>query len=239
VTEPDRAASFDAVAEEYERGRPGWPEAMLDLLPLEPSATVLDLGAGTGKLTRTLAARYARVVAVEPLASMRAILQRELPAVEAHAGRAEEMPLADASVDAVFCGQSAHWFATDDAVAEIARVLRPGGVVVAAWNRADPDRPSPIPRAYEERLERVRPQLSDDDPWAAAVERGPFGRVSHGALTHEHVVTREMHLALAASVSWIASRDDRDQILDELASLLPPGEYVSPLRTDVYWAVRR
>jgi SAM-dependent methyltransferase len=179
------------------------------------------------------------VVAVEPLAAMRAVLERELPAVEAHAGSAEEIPVADASVDGVFCGQSAHWFATDDAVAEIARVLRPGGVVAAAWNRPDPERPSPIPRAYEERLAQVRPQLADDDPWAAAVERGPFGPVSHASLAHEHVVTREMHLALAASVSWIASRDDRDEILDELGSLLPPGEYVFPLRTDVYWAVRR
>ena len=235
----DRATSFDAVAEEYERGRPGWPDAMLDLLPLDAAATVLDLGAGTGKLTRTLARRYARVLAVEPLPAMRAILERELPDVETHAGRAEAIPVADATVDGVFCGQSAHWFATDDAVLEIARVLRPGGVVVAAWNRPDPDRPSPIPAAYEERLAQIQPALSDDDPWTRAVERGPFKPVRHAALTHEHAETREMHLALAASVSWIASRDDRDEIMAELARLLPPGEYVFPLRTEVLWAVRR
>src|SRR5215208_7330502 len=130
---------------------------MLDLLPLPDEATVVDLGAGTGKLTRTLVRRYAKVIAVEPLPGMRAILERELPQVEAYEGRADAVPLADASVDAVFAGQSAHWFATREAIAEIARVLRSGGVVVAAWNQPDPDRPWPLPAAYEERLARIRP----------------------------------------------------------------------------------
>ena len=92
----NRAQSFDHVAEEYERGRPGYPDDVLDLLPVADEATVLDLAAGTGKLTRVLARRYRRVIAVEPLGGMRALITREAPAAEALDGRAEAIPLADA-----------------------------------------------------------------------------------------------------------------------------------------------
>jgi ubiquinone/menaquinone biosynthesis C-methylase UbiE len=134
-----RARSFDRVAEEYDRGRPGYPDDALDLLPVEATATVLDLAAGTGKLTRVLARRYRRVIAVEPLDAMRALIVREAPAAEALDGRAEAIPLADAEVDAVFVAQAMHWFANDVAVAEIARVLRPGGVLAVLRNEVDDD----------------------------------------------------------------------------------------------------
>ena len=235
----DRPTSFDAVAEEYERGRPGWPEEMLDLLPLPSAATVVDLGAGTGKLTRTLARRYARVIAVEPLPAMRGILERELPGVESHEGSAEAIPLRDASVDGVFCGQSAHWFAADEAVAEIARVLRPGGVLVSAWNQPDSDRPSPVPEAFARRLAKLRPALPGDTPWERAVERGPFGRLQRETVGHDQWNDREMVLRGVMSASWIASRPDRDAVVAELGALLPEGDYVVPLSTYVTWAVRR
>ena len=140
------------MAEEYERGRPGYPDDVLDLLPVADAATVLDLAAGTGKLTRVLARRYRRVIAVEPLDGMRAIITREAPAAEALDGRAEAIPLADAEVDAVFVAQAIHWFANDVAIAEIARVLRPGGVLAIVRNEVDDDAPSPLPDAYRERL---------------------------------------------------------------------------------------
>jgi SAM-dependent methyltransferase len=234
-----RAQSFDIAAEAYEQGRPGWPPAMLDLLPLGGSATVVDLGAGTGKLTRVLTSRYARVIAVEPLDGMRTILERELPEVEAYAGRAEAIPLADASSDGVFCGQSAHWFAHGDAVAEIARVLRRGGVLVAAWNEPDEARGSPLPEPYLSRLAEIRPPLPDDYGWACAVASGPFGPLREATVEHEHVSDREAILRSASSMSWIAGRDDRETIVGELDSLLPSGEYRLPLRTSVTWAVRR
>jgi ubiquinone/menaquinone biosynthesis C-methylase UbiE len=137
----EQARSFDRAAEEYERGRPGWPPEVLELLPVAVDSTVLDIGAGTGKLTRVLAARYTHVIAVEPLAEMRAILEQRLPKAEALPGVAEAIPLGDASVDAVFTGQAFHWFANDVAVAEIARVLRPGGVLARMWN--EPIEPNP------------------------------------------------------------------------------------------------
>jgi SAM-dependent methyltransferase len=233
------ARSFDLAAEEYEQGRPGWPDEMLDLLPLPAEATVLDLGAGTGKLTRTLLRRYADVIAVEPLPGMRGILERELPDVVALEGSAKAIPLDDASVDGVFCGQSAHWFANDDAVAEIGRVVRPGGILVAAWNRPDPDRPSPLPEAYSRRIAELRPPLPQEHVWSGAVERGPFEPVHEAVVANEHVGDSATILRSAFSVSWIASRDDRDAIAVELTELLPPGEYRIPLRTEIVWAVRR
>ena len=139
-----RAASFEATATAYERGRPGWPEAALDAmdarLRLGRGSVVLDLAAGTGKLTRALVPRYASVIAVEPLEAMRAILERVVPGVRALAGTAEAIPLPDASVDAVAVGEAIHWFDADAAAAEMARVLRPGGGVAVLYNRRDFER---------------------------------------------------------------------------------------------------
>ena len=96
------AGSLDRWPEDYERGRPGWPPEVVDVPGLPPTATVLDLGAGTGKLTRLLVPAFGRVVAVEPAEAMRRLLETLCPEAEALAGTGQEVPLADASVDAVF-----------------------------------------------------------------------------------------------------------------------------------------
>jgi SAM-dependent methyltransferase len=133
----ERARSFGAAAAEYERARPAYPdEAVAWLLP-EGVETVLDLGAGTGKLTRSLASRGLEVIAVEPLPEMREILVERLPGVRALAGSAEEIPLEDRSVDAVTVAQAWHWVDERRALPEVARVLRPGGVLCLIWNRRD------------------------------------------------------------------------------------------------------
>jgi SAM-dependent methyltransferase len=236
VVSSEQAKSFQRAPEEYERGRPGWPPQVLDLVPVGDSATVLDLGAGTGKLTRVLAARYRRVLALEPLDELRAVLQRQVPQAEMLGGVAEAIPLEDASVDAVFAGQSFHWFANDAAAGEIARVLRPGGVLAILWNEGV--EPSPLPDAYERRLEELR----SERPWPEIDERffegKPFGEEHEAAVEHEQVSSRDDVLAFAASVSWVASREDRDEVLEELDAMLPEAEYRFRLRANVTWLVR-
>jgi SAM-dependent methyltransferase len=197
---------------------------------------VLDLGAGTGKLTEVLAARYRHVVAVEPLDELRAYLHRRVPSAEAHAATAESLPLADASVDGVFAGQSFHWFANDVALAEIVRVLRPGGVLALLWNHTDGE--SPLPEAYRRRLGELHDERRPEQIDERILERFPFGEEHEADVAHEQVSSREDVLAFAASVSWIASRDDRDEVLAELAALLPPGDYRFPMRSEVTWAIR-
>ena len=236
VSASEPAQSFHRAALEYERGRPGWPEGVLDVLPVDAHATVLDLGAGTGKLTEVLARRYARVIAVEPLAELRAILARRVHSADVRDGRAENIPLADAEVDAVFAGQAFHWFANDVAVAEIARVLRPGGVLVMLWNQDVP--PSPLPENYRRRLDELRAATPPPRVDEHLLARAPFGEVRHDSVAHEQVSEREDVLAFAASVSWIASRDDREQVLAELGAMLPEGRYVFPMRAEVSWAIR-
>ena len=183
-----------------------------------------------------LADRYARVIAVEPLPELRTILAERAPTIDVRNGVAEHIPLRKAEVDAVFVGQAFHWFANDAAVGEIARVLRPGGVLALLWDRAD--EPSSLPDAYRRRLS----ELHDERPPARIderiLERFPFGEEHEEAVRHEQVSSRDDVLAFAASVSWIASRDDREQVLAELAALLPPGEYVFPMRAEVTWALR-
>src|SRR5712691_235676 len=137
---PD-SRSFELVADLYERARPGYPQEAIDWVArkigLGRASTVLDLGAGTGKLTRQLLETGARVVAVEPGDAMRAELVRAVPGVQALRGSAEDIPLPDDSVDAVTVGQAFHWFRHDEALPEIHRVLRAGGAIALIWNSRD------------------------------------------------------------------------------------------------------
>jgi SAM-dependent methyltransferase len=137
----DRAArsrSFETVAAEYERRRPDYPEEALrwaaGQLGLEEGARVLDVGAGTGKLTRGLVALGFDLVAVEPGALMLEQLRQAVPEAEALEAPAESIPLPDASVDAAFAGQAYHWFDRESAVPELHRVIRPGGGLALLWN---------------------------------------------------------------------------------------------------------
>ena len=123
----ERAASFGGVADAYERARPGYPDDAVRWLAGEEPCDVVDLGAGTGKLTRSLVALGHRVTAVEPLEEMLEQLRHAVPAATALRGSAEAIPLPDGSADVVTCAQAFHWFDHEVALPEMARVLRPGG----------------------------------------------------------------------------------------------------------------
>src|SRR3989454_216516 len=155
--------SFELVADVYERARPGYPPEAVswiaEQLDLRHGRSVLDLGAGTGKLTRALLETGARVIAVEPGDAMRAELERAAPGAEAQRGSAEEIPLPNASVDAIAVGQAFHWFRHDVAIPELHRVLRSGGGVALIWNSRDPELP-----LHREIGELIAPFVPPDRP---------------------------------------------------------------------------
>jgi SAM-dependent methyltransferase len=132
-----QAASFDQAAEVYERARPSYPDEVVDWL-LEPApASVLDLGAGTGKFTRLIADRVESLIAVDPSERMLQQLSAHVPSADIRVGAAERIPADDASVDAVFAAQAWHWVDEERAVPEVRRVLKPGGYLGLVWNVRD------------------------------------------------------------------------------------------------------
>ncbi|HEY7275545.1 MAG TPA: class I SAM-dependent methyltransferase [Trebonia sp.] len=176
-----RGSSFGAVAASYAEHRPDYPVEAVRwcVAPVGRdigSLRVLDLGAGTGKLTAMLAELGSDVTAVEPDPAMFAELRRGLPSVRALPGSAERIPLPDASVDAVLCGQSMHWFDMSRALPEIARVLVPGGTLGALWN-SDDDRVEWVARLQESAEGAASPSLSRRRSEAASFGPDQFGTV--------------------------------------------------------------
>lgn len=244
------AGSGDRWPEDYERGRPGWPPEVVVIPGLPSAATVLDLGAGTGKLTRLLVSTFGRVVAVEPAEAMRRLLATLCPEAQVLAGSAEEIPLADASVDAVYSAEAFHWFDGERALAEIARVLRPQGALVVMWNLpAGPTEPSIA--AVEQLLDERGPTKEElgVDPldlnttryasgeWRLAFAESPFEELQETRLPNPQTLDRDEVVAFFASMGWIADLPDVDRLplLDEVRSLLAAGEYRRPWETHVYW----
>jgi SAM-dependent methyltransferase len=211
-----RAHSFGAAAQAYDRARPSYPQhAVLDALG-PPPLRVLDLGAGTGKLTRVLVGAGYDVVAVDPDAEMLEVLGRGSPAVARHVGTAEAIPLPDAAVDAVVAGQAFHWFDVAVAGPEIVRVLRPGGRVALLWNiRATGS--VPWIAAYDELVDMVR-SASDDD---APPELGDlFTEPQVRWYEHEQRLSVDDLVALAESRSYVITAGaDRPRILAEVRAL--------------------
>ena len=231
------AASFERVAAEYDFGRPSWPAAAVERLGLPRSAVALDLGAGTGKLTRVLLGRFDRVIAVEPLDGMRALIPAE---AEALVGTAESIPLADESVDAVFCGESFHWFDWPRALAEIARVLRPLGTLALFWNRAPEDGSRPWPQEVDDLLDRVKGSAWEKRyqsfAWRDAFQGSPFEELRHEVYPHEEELSAGALLARIGSWSQSTSRppEEREELLRELGGYLTEPSYRVRLETQAY-----
>lgn len=225
----ERAGSFGAGAEVYERSRPSYPvESVRWLLP-DGARRVLDLGAGTGRLAAVLLDLGLEVVAVEPSDEMRSYVP---PAVQALPGTAEAVPLPDASVDAVLVGQAFHWFDVGPALAEMARVLRPGGTVGLLWNVRD------------ERVPWVREVWRLID--AEGVELSyPFA--AQAGLTEPELRTfaYEQQLDADRLVELVASRSmlltlpaaEQDALLEQVPALAPPGLFMLPYRTEAWRSV--
>ena len=235
------AASFELVAAEYDFGRPSWPRAAIESLDLPRSAVVLDLGAGTGKLTRVLLGHFDRVIAVEPLDGMRALISAD---AELLAGTAEAIPLADESVDAVVCGESFHWFDWPRALREIARVLRPGGPLAMFWNRGPADDHRPWPEEVDDllaRVERSPGQKRFESPaWRDAFRDAPFDELRHEVYPHEEEISAAELVARIGSWSQFTIKPPqvRARLLRELGGYLNEPSYRVRLETQA-WTTRR
>jgi SAM-dependent methyltransferase len=221
VATTPRRLSFGAHADAYERARPEWPqEAARWLVPAE-ARFVVELGAGTGKLTRALAQVAPRLLAVEPDARMLAVLREH--GLEGVEGSAEAIPVGDGEADAVVAGSSFHWFDLEAALPEIRRVLRPGGRLAFGWNHRDTSHPA-VAR-MSDRIYAVRPEGTGwrRRDWVAAVtEAGLFRGVEH---TRFPLVLELPRAALddhLLSYSGLASLADdvRRNLFDEIGALL-------------------
>jgi SAM-dependent methyltransferase len=232
----ERGLSFGAVAETYDRFRPPYLAALLDraqeVLALTADARILDLGAGTGRLTRELAKRFASVVAVEPDEEMRALID----VGTVLAGTAEAIPVDSGSFDAVYAGEAFHWFDTQRAVAEIARVLAPGGglaIVSTHWWETDPPLPETAERPFRRALERFPSRPATD--WDAFVA-SPFEPLREEPFEEELTVDADTLLAMYSTVSSTASLGDmeRAELLARVRPLLV-GPYRLPLKHTLRW----
>ncbi len=219
--------SFEDVAELYERTRPTYPPAavawLVERLRIDADSVVLDLGAGTGKLSRALVGRSARVIAVEPGPEMLAQLRRAVPEAEALLGAAEAIPLAADSVDAVVCGQAFHWFRADEALREIGRVLRLGGGLGLIWNMRHPD--DPIQDEVTRLLDPLVPPGRADKKSSVEglVNATLQGReVSSAVFAFDEQLDADALVARTASTSYVAAAPEsaRRELFDALRALV-------------------
>jgi ubiquinone/menaquinone biosynthesis C-methylase UbiE len=214
------AEGFSKVAPQYERGRPDYPAEAVDWIAehtgLGPGKVVVDLAAGTGKLTRQLVSCGARVIAVEPLPEMLSELISVLPQVEAAIGDAEATGLPDAVATVVTVGQAFHWFSTPEALREIARLLETGGHLALVWNRSDPT------QAVQAELTRVLARYRHDTP---SYESGAWVEVMEHCVLFEEVAEHRFRFCQLL---------DADGLCDRVASTsfianLPPAEHADVL----------
>ena len=235
--------AFDALAEDYDRGRPGWPWGLLDGISGEP---VLDLAAGTGKLTGMLVDRFDCVVAVEPLPGMRRVLERNVPKAKVLAGTAERIPLGEGSVGAVFVAEAFHWFDAQAAAREVHRVLGRDGWLVICFNEWRSGFQPGLPAEASEMLAEVAaclPMPGGPKVESAEWRRGLGAFEPLEELAFDHVWTTDA-VGVAAyhvSVSSMGSlpEERRASLRRQLVEMIPHGRHTLPLTARVYRSRQR
>jgi SAM-dependent methyltransferase len=221
--DPVAAAGFGSAAEVYERARPSYPAEAIDWLFARTGVgegdTIVDLGAGTGKLTRLLVRSGARIVAVEPIPEMRALIGPG----EVMDGTAEAIPVPDEAAALVTVAQAFHWFDLDRALPEIHRVLRPGGALALVWNMRDLD--DSLQRAVEELLapRRGHGAAQRGGRWRAPFAASPlFGDIETAQFRYEQQFTVDDLVDRVRSTSFVAamSEDERRPLLQHVRELV-------------------
>ncbi len=237
-------AGFETASDVYERARPGYPDAAVAHLEATSGITrgtlVLDLAAGTGKLTRQLEALGARCVAVEPSASMREAFRRAVPGVALVGGTAEMVPLGAATMDAVVVAQAFHWFEPSRALPEIARVLRPGGWLALVWNERDESDPMVAELARRSKWDRCQPYPMGKDFGADIDRSGLFGPVQRTAFSFVQRLDLDTFVEQVASRSYVQvlPDDQREALLGSVREFgATLGEPIDlPYVTDLFCA---
>jgi SAM-dependent methyltransferase len=244
---------FGSEAAVYERSRPSYPPDavawLVDNAGITAGATVVDLAAGTGKLTRLLAPTGANLLAVEPVEGMRRVLAEVMPGVPIVAGTAEALPFESSTLDAVTVAQALHWFDPVVAFAELARVLRPGGRAGVIWNARDRS-VDWVDQAWAimDRVEKRAPWRDHDD-WneSALGDRPGFGPMHEATFHHEQTFTPAGVVERFQGVSHVAALPplERAAVLDEVRELVAThpetrgrDELLVPYRVDAYWCER-
>jgi SAM-dependent methyltransferase len=241
----ETARGFANASAAYVRGRPSYPHVAIDLLVAElgvgPGTTVVDLAAGTGKFTALVLETGANVVAVEPIAEMRAAIA----GAEALEGTAESIPLPDGAADAVTVAQAFHWFRPPEALAEIARALRPNGGLAMLWNRRDESvewvrRMSEVLRWHEQA--HTDYELGRD--WRSIVaDAGLYTPLKHRTFAYEQVLDRAGLADRVRSMSYIAAMGEvgRESAVASVLDLVAdqPDRFALPYTTHVYWCRKR
>lgn len=254
MAEIDRIAAqgFSRGAADYQAGRPGYPPEVIRLLveefQVDPSSRLLDLAAGTGKLTSALLPTGADVVAVEPVAEMREQLERAVPQAEVLQGTAETIPLEDGTVDAVVVGQAFHWFQAHEALDEIHRVLRQGGGLALVWNVRDRS-VAWVSNLYEV-IDRYRGHLphGSEGAWREVLEDDErFLPLRQETFDHQQELAPEEVVRQIASISYVsaAPEQEREAALAEVRHILDTHEQTKgrelvmmPFRTEVFWTFK-
>lgn len=198
----------------YERGRAGYPDDVVGVMGITESSRVIDMGCGTGKLTRTLA--FARTLGIEPFPAMLRTFREQLPGVPVVAGLAEAIPLHDAAVDVITCASAFHWFDHARAIPELSRVLRPNGKLAIIWNRRD------SLTGWAAEFWQVTEKHRDNTPgyrtgkWREALEASPhFGPIEEHWFDHVQRTDVDGVVARVASISFIETSPKREAILAE------------------------
>jgi SAM-dependent methyltransferase len=248
------AASGFSDPGDYEAARPSYPPDavawFVDNLRIAPGTVVADVAAGTGKLTRLLVPTGADVIAIEPVAGMRASFRNVLADTPVVAGTAEALPVGAHTLDAVTVAQAWHWFDHDRAIAEVARVLRPGGRLGLVWNARD--RTEPWVDAVWSIMDRVekRAPWRDHENWRDSALHGPmpgFGELHSAEFRHAQATTPEGVVQRVASVSHVAVLPPVEQrlVLEEVRQVLATHPAVRgresveiTYRVDCFWAER-
>lgn len=246
------ARGYQRAADTYVRGRPDYPDASLDwltgVLVVGHETKVLELGAGTGKFTKLLARTGAVLTALDPVPEMLTALAQEMPGAQTINAQAEAIPMEDASVDVVICAQCFHWFANEQALSEIKRVLKPGGRLGLIWNRRDQRTEwvaalTEIMRPYEGDAPR-----HDKGDWKKLFPTDGLTPLEVMELPHGHTgPADQVIIDRIMSVSFVAAQSPEDQLKIEAAmrdliaatpALAGKDEVTFPYVTMAYHAIR-